>query len=94
MRLLQSLEVAGASRLLRRFPFSFLSISSNMVAPSVSTGVGVAAVVNSIGKSTGASLLLSPASPVSRSLLSLTLASVITPVNQISLSKVIVVVAC
>jgi Na+(H+)/acetate symporter ActP len=94
MRLLQSLGVAEASLLLLRFPFSFLSIGSNMVAPPVSVAVGVAAVVISIAMSTGASLLLSPASPVSRSLLSLPLASVFAPVRQTSLFRVVLVVAC
>jgi len=94
MRLRQSLGVTGASLLLHRFPFLSHSIGSNMVAPAVSVGVGVAAVVISIAMSTGASLLLSPASPWSRSLLSLTLASVITPRKQTSLSRVVLVVAC
>jgi uncharacterized membrane protein YcaP (DUF421 family) len=81
MRLLQSLGVAGASLLLLRFLLSFLSIGSNMVAPAVSAGVGVAAVVIYIATTIGVSLLLSPASPVSRSLLSLTPALVIAPVR-------------
>jgi len=94
MRLLQSLGVAGASLLLLRFPFSSLSNGSNMVAPAVSTVVGVAAVVISIATSIGASLLLSPASPMSRSLLSLPLASLIISVRQASFSRVVLIVAC
>ena len=73
MRLPQSLgakAVAGASLLLRLFPFSFHSIGSNMVAPAE---VGVATVVISITTSIGVLLLLSPPTPVSRLLLSLTL---------------------
>jgi hypothetical protein len=46
--------------------------------------VGVAAVVISVATSIGASLLLSPASPMSRSLLSLTLASLVGYMRQAS----------
>ena len=83
MRLLQSLG-AGASLYLLRFPFSFLSIGSNVIPPAVTTEVGVAAVAISIATSIGASLLPSSASPVSRLLLSLTLTLVITSVRQAS----------
>ena len=84
MRLLQSLGakvVTRASLFLLCFPCSFLSIGSNMVAPMA---VGVAAVVISIAMSIGTSLFLSPASPMSMSLLSLTLASLIVSVRQLS----------
>jgi len=84
MRLFQSLRAAGASLLRPGFPFSFLSIGSNMVAPALSAGMDVAAVAISIATSIGASLLPSAASPASRSLLPLTLDSVVTQVRHAS----------
>jgi len=84
MRLLQSLGIAGAWLLLLCFPFSFLPIGSNTVTPAVSAGMDVAAVAISTAISMGASLLPSPPSPASRSLLSLPLNSAITSVKQAS----------
>jgi hypothetical protein len=67
-------------------PFSvlILYIGSNMVASAVSAAVGVVAIAISIAKSIGTSLLPIPDSPGSRSLLRLTLNSVITSVSQAS----------
>ena len=87
MRLLQSLAAAGASLLHLCFPFLFLSICSNMVAPAVSAAMDVAAVTISIATSIGAALLPFSASPVLRSLFPLTLNSVITSVRQAAQSS-------
>jgi len=87
MWLLRSLGAAGPSLFLLRFPFSFLSIGSNMVIPAVPAAMDVAAVTISIAISMGASLLPSPASPASRSLLSPPLNSGITSLRQASSSS-------
>ena len=84
MRLLQSLGVAGASLLILRYPFSFLSFGSNKVTPAVCTAMDVATVAISIPISMDASLLPSPATPASWSLLSLPLKSVITFLKEAS----------
>jgi len=85
-RLLESLEATGAWLLQQRFPFQFLSISSNMVTPGVSAAQHVAVVAICIAISIGAQLLLSPASPASRLLLSRPLYPLITSVRLASLS--------
>jgi hypothetical protein len=80
--LLQSLRAAGASLLLLRFPFAIHSIGFKTVPPAVSAAMDIADVAISIAKTIGASLLLFPASPASRSRLPLNLNSFITPVKQ------------
>jgi len=82
--------------LILRFPMSFLSVRSTVVAPAVSavTGVTAVAIAISIATSVGAYFLPSPACPVSRSLFPLTPASVINPVRQMSLAKIVLVMAC
>jgi hypothetical protein len=90
---IQLLGVTGALLLLLHFPCLFLSIGSTIVEPAVTVGVGVAAVIITIATCIGTTLLLSPTSPISRLLLSLTLASVITPVKQTSLPRVVLVIA-
>jgi len=97
VRLFQALgtmAVARASLLLLRILFLFLSIGSTTGAPEVSAAQGVAAVAISLATPIGTSIRPSPASPVFRSLLPLTLALVITPVRQTSPSRVGLVVAC
>jgi len=73
---------------------SFLSIGSHKVVPTVSVWQGVAAAVISIAMFIGASLLLSLASPVSRSHLTLSQAVFVTPVRETSLCRVVLIVAC
>jgi len=65
-----------------------------MIAAAVSAAVGVTVVVIFIDTSVGMSLLLSRASYLSRSLLSLSLAWFIILVREDSFSCVVVVVAC
>jgi len=78
IRLLQSFGVKAVTEallLLLRILFLFLSSGSNIVTPAISALVGVAAVVISIAKFISMSLFISASSTVSRSLLSLTLVS-------------------
>jgi len=89
MRLLLSLGGAGAWLLLFCFPFSVLSISSNVVALAVSMAMYVAAVADFITKSMVASLLPSSGSPRSRSFLPLTLNLVISSVREASYSSLL-----
>ena len=84
MRLLQWLGASQASLLLVCFPLSFRSLGSKMITPAVSAAMDVAAVATSIAIFMAASLLPSPASPASWSLLSLPLNLVITSVRQAS----------
>jgi hypothetical protein len=87
MQLLQSLGATGTSLHLLCFPFSYLSIISNTVGPAVSAVMDVASVTIFISTSIGPSLLPFPTSPASRSLLPLTLNSVISSVRQASQSS-------